>query len=254
MYMRVLFLFTILVLVLPICYSTALRATAQVMQSTNYRLQSDSVNVGGGLSTSTSYSLESTTGETATGESTSTSYALKAGYQQMQEVYIALTASAAITMTPSIPGVTGGTANGSTTVTVTTDSPSGYSLTIAGSQSPAMVNGANTIADYVPGTSNPDYTFTTDATDSHFGYSPEGVDVVLRFIDNGAACNQTGSDGSMTCWDGLSTTVETIASKTTSTHPSGATTTVFFRVGVGSNVVQPPGTYIATTTLTALPL
>lgn len=226
---------------------------AQVMQSTSYQIQSDSINFSGGLSSSTNYTLESTAGEVATGVSSSTSYALKAGYQQMQQVYIALSGAAAVNMSPSIPGVTGGIANGSTTVTVITDSPSGYSLSISSESSPSMQKGADTIADYVPGGS-PDFTFTTGAADAHFGYSPEGVNVVQRFKDNTVSCNTGSSETASACWDGLSTTEEVIASNPNSNHPSGATTSVLFRVGVGGSVIQSPGTYTATTTLTALPL
>jgi hypothetical protein len=176
--MRVLSLLIFLFLTIPIFYHTHTNVVAQVRQSTNYRLESDSVNFGGGFSTSTSYTLESTAGEVATGESTSTSYALKAGYQQMHEVYLAMTGATAVSMTPSIPGVSGGTANGSTTVTVTTDSASGYTLTIKASQSPAMTKDADSIADYVPVGAAPDYLFITDPPDAHLGYSPEGVDIV----------------------------------------------------------------------------
>lgn len=230
-------------------------SVAQVMQSNSYRIQSDSINFGGGLSTSTNYRLESTAGEVATGEGTSTSYSLKAGYQQMQEVYIAISSSLDVTLSPAIPGVTGGTANGSTTVTVTTDSPSGYALTITASDAPAMQKGADSIADYVPAGAAPDYSFSTGAADAHFGYSPEGVDVVQRFLDNGSdTCNTGSTDTALACWDGLSTTEETIASNAGANHPDGATTTVRFRVGVGGSVVQPQGTYVATTTLTAFSL
>lgn len=226
---------------------------AQVMESTNYRIQSDSINVGGGLATSSTYTLESTTGEIATGESESTTYRLKAGYQQMQSVFIALTGAGTVTMTPAIPGVSGGTANGSTTVTVTTDSPAGYSLTIAASGTPAMRNGAETISDYAPA-GVPDFSFTTGAADAHFGYTPEGVDTVQRFLDDGGACNIGSLETSLACWDGLATSTEIIAQSGTPNHPSGATTTIRFRVGIGGSVNQAPGTYTATTTLTALPL
>lgn len=228
-------------------------ARAQVMQSGSYQIQSDSINFGGGLSTSTNYSLESTGGEVATGDSESSSYKLKAGYQQMQEVYLSLSGVAAVSMTPSIPGVTGGIANGSTTATAITDSPSGYKLTIESSNSPAMKDGVNTIADYVSG-GTPTYDFNTGASDSHFGYSVSGVDIVARFKDNGASCNQGGNNTLLKCWEGLSNTATTSVQSTSPNHPNGATTTVYFRVGVGSSVLQTPGAYIATTTLTLLAL
>ncbi|MCD5381964.1 MAG: hypothetical protein LR017_01460 [Candidatus Pacebacteria bacterium] len=225
------------------------------MQSSNYAIQSDSINAGGGLSSSTSYVQESTVGEVATGESSSASYALKAGYQQMQEVYIALTGAGNVTMSPSIAGVTGGISNGSTTVTVTTDSPSGYELTIAAANSPAMQKGSDTIADYTPVGAVPDFAFITSTADSHLGYTPEGVDIVQRFKDNGSdTCNVDTTDSAFACWDGLSTTAVQIAANTNANHPNGATTTIHFRVGVGGSVLQAPGVYTATTTITALPL
>ena len=239
----------------PLLLSTIILAEAVGMQSGSYRIESDSINFGGGLSTSTNYTLESTAGEIATGESSSAAYKLKAGYQQMHEAYISLSGITPVTLSPSIPGISGGFSNGSTTLTVVTDSPSGYGLTIMASQNPAMQKGADSIADYVPGGANPDFTFTTDATDSHLGYTPEGADITSRYKDNGAACGTGGTaDALLSCWDGLATTERTIASRTTANHPQGSTTTINFRVGVGGSVFQAPGLYTATTTVTALPL
>lgn len=230
-------------------------STAQVMQSASYRIQSDSINFGGGLSTSTNYRLESTAGEVGTGDLTGTNYNLRAGYQQMVSNFISITTPAPVLMSPSIPGITGGTANGSTTVTVTTDSSAGYQMTIRASQSPAMQKGADSIADYVPGGSAPDYTFTTTANSSHLGYSPSGADVIARFKDDGVSACSTGSnETSLACWDGLDTVSEAIVRRTSANTPSGSTTTVHFRVGVGGSVVQTAGTYTATTTLTAVSL
>jgi hypothetical protein len=237
---------TLALLVTPMILVGVHAAIAQVMESNNYRIQSDSINFGGGLSSSSDYVLESTAGEIATGPSGSASYNLKAGYQQMHEVF----------MTPSIPGITGGTSNGSTTVTVTTDGAAGYTMSIEASQGPALEDGANTIADYAPAGGDPDFTFTTASADSHFGYTPEGIDVVARFLDDTlSSCNEpAGTDSSLSCWDGLATTAETIVQSSGPNHPSGATTTIYFRVGIGGSAGQAPGTYTATTTLTALPL
>lgn len=238
----------------PIALLSVSIVGAQVMQSGSYRIQSDSVNFGGGLATSTNYSLESTAGESGTGESSSASYELKAGYQQMHESYISISGFTAVAMSPSIPGISGGFSNGSTTVLVVTDSASGYMLQVAGSQSPAMQKGSDTIADYAPQGSDPDYSFITNAADAHFGYTPEGIDIAARFKDNGVSCNAGIGDTSLACWDGLSTTDETVARRTNANNPSGSTTTLNFRVGVGGSVLQPPGSYTATTTLTALTL
>jgi len=229
-------------------------SVAQVRTSTSYQLQSDSVNFAGGLSTSTNYSLESTAGEIATGISTSSSYSLRAGYQQMQEVYISMTAVDSVDMSPSIGGLTGGVSNGTTSVSLTTDSSGGYSLTIAAESSPAMQKGADTISDYVPlSLPDPDMTFNTSSTDSHFGFSPSGNDISDRFRDNGSFCSLGSNNTPLTCWDGLSTSSKTIAQGVTN-HPDGATTTLHFRVGIGSSAPVIAGDYYATTTLTALPL
>ena len=243
------------ILFTPVILFSVHIAGAQVMTSANYQIQSDSINVSGGFASSSNYSIESTVGEVGTGELSSASYALKAGYQQMQEVYIAMaTASFSVTLSPSIPGVTGGVSNGSTSVTVKTDNLAGYELTIKSEGNPALQKGGDSISDYSPATANPDYSFTTSASDAHFGYTPEGVDVAQRFLDNGTTCNTGSGNTVASCWDGLSTTGVTIASASAPNHPAGTKTVVRFRVGLGGSVVQTPGVYTATTTLTALPL
>lgn len=229
-------------------------ADAQVRSSTNYQIQSDSINVGGGFSSSTSYTQESTFGEVATGPSDSTSFSLRAGYQQMQEIYISLSTTGDVTMSPALPGLSGGTANGSSTVTVITDNVAGYQLTLTAEGEPAMQSGVGTIADYDAG-AEPDFSFLIGSSDAHFGFSPQGVDVVPAFLDDGASICGTGSSNTaLACWDGLATTSTVVAEGTDSNHPSGATTTINFRVGIGGNAAVTAGVYTATTTVTALPL
>ena len=226
---------------------------AQVATSTNYQLQSDSLNFGGGLSTSTNYTQESTFGEIGTGRASSTNYQLRAGYQQMQEVYIAISSAADVTMSPTLGGITGGTSNGSTSVIVTTDSPSGYSLTIQAEGNPAMQRaGGGSIPNYT-GSFPADFSFNT-AGASAFGFSPSGVDLVSSYLDDGSDCGVGSLDTPLACWNGIPTSPAQIASGGGSNHPSGATTTVHFRVGVDSNAGVIAGLYTATTTLTALPL
>ncbi len=244
--------FWVTVLVFPFVFLSMSVGLAQVMGSSNYQIQSDSINVGGGYSTSSNYQLESTVGEVATGNSTSTSFNLLAGYQQMQSAYLSLTGASAVTLSPSIPGVSGGVANGSTTVLVVTDNLAGYSLTIVAENTPALQSGANSISDYIPSGAVPDFAFSTGVADAHLGFSPEGVDVVSRYRDNGTACGVSTLETADSCWDGLATSPITIASAASPNHPNGATTTVKFRVGVGGSVAQPEGLYVATTTITAL--
>lgn len=224
---------------------------AQVMESTNYQIQSDSINFGGSFSSSTTYRLEDTAGEIATGPSVSASYQLRAGYQQMQEVYLALTAANDVTMTPTLGGITGGIANGSTTATATTDSLAGYQLTIRASSSPAMNHegGSGSISDFAPG-ATPAFTFSVGSGQTAFAYSPEGSDIVSRFKDNGSVCDTGSSDTAGACFDGLSTSDVAIARRESSNHPNGTPTTITFKVGIGSGNNVAEGTYTATTTLT----
>lgn len=224
---------------------------AAVATSTNYQLQSDSINFGGGLSTSTSYRQESTFGEIATGEATSTSYKLKAGYQQMQEVYISMTSPGDVTLLPALGGITGGTSNGSTTVTVVTDSPAGYSLSIQAQNNPAMQSGSNSIPDHVTVITRD---FQIPGGSASFGYSIYGVNAVGDFYNDGSGFCGSGVNASLVCWRGLETTPYQVAQGNGSNHPSGANTTINFRVGVSAGAGVIAGVYTATTTLTALPL
>lgn len=228
-------------------------ASAYIASSTNYRIQSDSVNVGGNLSTSTSYRAEDTLGESGVGTSSSATYNIKAGYQQMQETYLAITAPGNVTLSPNIPAIGGGVANGVATWTVTTDNAAGYTMNIRATSSPALVSGANNFADYVPAGSDPDYTFTTPAASNRFGFTTEGTDIAQKFKDNGVSCNIAGgSDTASTCWLPLATTANTIVTRTSANNPSGTATSVRFRAVSGASNTQTAGSYVATTTLTVL--
>jgi hypothetical protein len=224
-----------------------------VMNSSNYSLQSDSVNFGGGLSNSASYSQESSFGEVSTGNSGSAGYKLQAGYQQMIAVYVSVSTSNVV-LTPSILGPGGGTADGSMSVTVTTDGPAGYQLSIVASSSPALVSGANFFSDYTPAGINPDFTFSVPNTTSEFGFTAEGADIPARFKDNGSACNLGTLDTIDACWAPLTTSDQIIAQKSYANHPSGSVTTLKFRAESGLLNVQAPGVYVATSTVTAIAL
>ncbi len=223
---------------------------AQVSSSTNYRLETDSINFGGGLSSSTSYVQESTFGELGTGISSSTNYELRAGYQQMQEVYLSITQPADVDLSPDIGGITGGTSDGSTDFTVTTDSPAGYAVTIESPNSPAMQSSSSTIPDHSAIISR---NFNTTGG-ARFGYSVFGSHAIDAFYNNGSSCGIVGSNVAQECWRGLTTSPYTILEGSGSNHPAGTDTTLYFRVGVQAGAGVATGLYTATTTLTALPL
>lgn len=232
-------------------HAATLRAA---MSSSNYTIDADSINSGGILSSSPSYLLEDTIGEQATGISSSTNYAISAGYQAMRTAAISITGAANVALSPTIDGRVGGTANGSTTVTVRTDSAGGYTLLIRASASPALSSGGDSFADYVPAGANPDFDFAVDTAASEFGFSPEGVDITSEYKDDGASCNTGALGTSAKCWRGLSTTNELISQRGSPNSPDGSATTILFRAEAGASRGQDAGTYTAVTTLTALPL
>lgn len=90
----------IFLLILIVSVASVSVTCAQMMSSTHYHMQSDSINFAGNHSTSTSYTLEDTAGEIATGYSSSTNYVLGAGYQQMGVVAISVVPPTNVTLSP----------------------------------------------------------------------------------------------------------------------------------------------------------
>ncbi|MEX0918419.1 MAG: hypothetical protein WDZ85_00395 [Candidatus Paceibacterota bacterium] len=225
---------------------------AYVASSTNYRLERESLNFGGGYATSTNYSLRDTLGEVGTGTSTSASYRLYAGYRQtLADEYVAITLATDIDL-GSLPGLGGGTASGNQSWTVTTDSQSGYLLSVRASADPAMQGSSEDFADYSPAGAAPDFNFIVGSAAAVFGFTPTGDDIATRFLDDGADCDTGVLNTADRCWDGLSTSDETIATRNNSNHPAGTATGINFQAGLGADKVIPAGNYQATVIVTAV--
>jgi hypothetical protein len=226
---------------------------ADLMQSSTYKIIQDSVNLGGSDGGSTNYKLNDTLGEIGTGDSNSTNYYMHAGYWQMGESYISISAPSPLLMT-SMGGLSGGSSEGTMSWVVVTDNPAGYSMSIASTTSPAMKSATDSLDDYTPAGSDPDYNFTNLPANSSFGFSPEGTDTISRFKDNGSICNAGLSETSAKCWDGLSTTPKVVAGSSIANHPSGSTVTARLRAESGSSHIQTSGTYNVTLVATATTL
>ncbi|MFH1036505.1 MAG: hypothetical protein V1756_00340, partial [Patescibacteria group bacterium] len=222
----------------------------------NYMITETSINVGGlDVQTSTSWRLRESIGEIATGESASTSYKLRSGYQPMLESYISLSVSTdTVNMLPNIGGLTGGTATGTFSSTVITDNTAGYSLYVNASTSPALKSGANSFADYTPGTAGiPDFTWTIPAATSEFGFSVEGSDITQKFKDDGSSvCATSTNDTTDKCWYNFSTSNESVGLRYQANNPAGTQTTVKLQAQSGSSNFQNAGTYQAVITTTAV--
>lgn len=227
---------------------------AQVMQSSTYKMMSDTINVGGLYSSSSAtYNLGDTLGEVGTGDSNSANYFLHAGFWQMQESYIAISSPSDLALT-NIGGINGESSEGTISWQVTTDNFAGYSMSIQSTTTPALTSPEDSFADYAPAGADPDYNFSIVSTTSEFGFSPEGVDTSTRFKDNGSACNTGSGEVSAKCWDGLSTTPKAVFQRTTSNHQAGTANTVRFRAESGASHIQISGSYAAPIVVTAITL
>ncbi len=217
-----------------------------VMESDSWKIERDSVNFGGGLGTSDSFIEEDTLGEIATGWSYSDIFSLSAGYQQMdQEAQITLSIDTTSTILMNIPGMTGGTATGSVNLAVLTDNTTGYSLQITASTSPSLqIDASTTFPDYSSVGSDPDFDWAFTTTSAGFGFSPEGDDIIQRFLDNGSdTCNYSGGvDTPGKCWDKFTTSALTL-SRSSAANVSFVTTTINLKAEVNPDYNQPSGVY-----------
>ena len=230
-----------------------LSAFADAMSSPSYKIKFDSLNSGGGFATSTSFGIQDTLGEQATGDSTGTLYNVRAGYQQVDApAYITVSLNPNVNL-PSISGFSGGASSATTTWTVTTNASAGYVFQVRATSTPALraSNGA-AFADYVPSGANPDFAFTYGTTESRFGYSPEGSEIVQRFRDDGAACNTGSGDTSDACYEGFTQTDVTVAQRNTANAPTGSEITLRLKAGIGVDKIQDSGEYSASIVVTAI--
>jgi hypothetical protein len=223
------------------------------MQSSVYKIQSDSLNLGGADGGSPSYKLNDTLGEQGTGDSNSATYYMHAGYWQMGESSISISSPTDLVLT-SMGGLSGGSSEGTMAWTVITDNTAGYNMSIASTTTPALKSATDSLSDYTPAGADPDYNFTNLASNSTFGFSPEGTEALPRFKDNGSLCNVGALETTGKCWDGLSITPKIIAGSTTANMPTGSNVTVRFRAETGANHIQTSGTYNVTIVATATTL
>ena len=166
-----------------------------------------------------------------------------------------------VTMSGSIAGLTGGNATGSTQFVVQSNNSSGYYVNIQFTDNAGAyamygdTTGSDSIRDYdesTPGTA--DFGFTA-STASQFAYSvisSTTADTAQGFDHAASNCNSGGADNAdLTCWK-APTTADYEIVRRGSAAPTGATSTIVFKVDVPSGAVPTPvtDTYTATATLT----
>lgn len=226
---------------------------ANTMSSGSYQIEMDSLNSGGSsFSTSSNYSLGSTVGEVGTGSGTSSAYRISAGYWIPTDTYLSITPVNDVSL-GSVSGLVGGQSTSSSSWIVKTNNPAGYQLSVVASTSPALRSISSSINDYTPVGSDPDFNFDFSNSESSFGFSPAGADVIDRFKNNGSVCNFGVNSTSEKCWDGFSTTTKLVSQSMVPNHPGGSTTTITYKVFIGSDFIQDSGAdYSAAITVTAV--
>lgn len=172
------------------------------------------------------------------------------------------TDAANVTMVGDLQGITGGTANGSTTAVVRTNSAGGYEMSISffdnGTDQTMRgdVSLSSGIRDYPVTGGVPTFLFSTASSAAVFAYTvsaSDSSDLDANFIDDGADCGQPGGYTADRCWMEPATTTYRIIDRGSSAA-TGSTSTVHFRVHV-PNTPSPTleeDVYTATATLTAV--
>ncbi|HBH46542.1 MAG: hypothetical protein A2445_05265 [Candidatus Jacksonbacteria bacterium RIFOXYC2_FULL_44_29] len=175
---------------------------------------------------------------------------------------ISISSPVNITMSATIPGRTGNALNpatGQVMWTVITSNSSGFNLTLAAFNNPAMQNSAaDSFANYTSSTSTPDFTWAVADGAAEFGYTVEPettADTDQTFMDNGATCNTGAANAANSCWFGFNAlNAETIVNRSSETNAGGEDELVRFRTefnNISASAVLPAGTYTATITATA---
>ena len=224
---------------------------AYVMSSGNYKIQSDnSLTPTSGLGTSTNYIFRDTMGQVSSGISSSNSYQIKAGFQQMQEVSLSVSAPGDINLAPDIPGISGGSATADSYWSVQTDSSAGFDMKINASTLPALKlppDGTYYFDDY---SATPTYNWSVGSNSAKFGFAvipATAVAVSSTLKDNGSACGLGNSVGN--CWAGFNgTTPIVIIHRQSRTNSSGENELITFKAQ--SNKFLKSGDYTSLITIT----
>jgi hypothetical protein len=180
-------------------------------------------------------------------------------FQVSQEITSELafvTAPNNVTMISSIPGVTGGISNGTSTFSIKTNNQSGYTVRIQFENATSALRFA-TSTDAIPNIGTVNHDFTLASNTAAFGLTMSGPNVAQLFKSSGGDCNQEGGTATgENCWtlpDTSSTTL-LIVDSNDQTANTGEVHNIHFRVKVmpDPTPVLRVGIYTATATLTAI--
>jgi hypothetical protein len=175
---------------------------------------------------------------------------------------ISISSPTDVSMSPSIPGITGGTANnvGSpTTWNVSTNDTSGWELALQYNHVLRKGSGGSDQTEFDDYTETsagtPDYSWgSVGSGNEEFGFNvSSGSEVIQKWLDDGSSsCNSSGGNATSNhCWSPLSTSNQKISEDTSQTSSSGIDTSVEFQAQAGSSNDLEEGTFTTTVTATA---
>lgn len=167
---------------------------------------------------------------------------------------ISITSPADATMSTTI-GISTTKAIATTTWNVKTNNVAGYTLALksATSSTPAMkqdTDNTKVIADNTAGAVTPAL-WSVGANTAEFGYSGYGTDVSTGTYGTDSNCGATSTPSTALKYTSLRTTDRTLASRSSTTTPSGIDTVVCYGVEQGTSFYIASGAYTATVTATA---
>jgi hypothetical protein len=219
-------------------------------ESTNYLVPSDVQPSGGGdARASDNYFLSDTIGEGGIGESESAAYSLTAGYRQADDGYLTMTCASTINL--SIGGV--GQSTSDATCTITTNVPSGYSLSWSvptgsgGTATGSLINETeDTVAPYSPAVNGTPETWSVASNAAEWGgrlrSTSDDTDIIW------------GTDGVSEKWLNVSTGSTVIVQRTSANAPGGSDQHIHIRAEIGASTLRPSGTYSGVIVVTAITL
>ncbi|MEI7690784.1 MAG: hypothetical protein WCI63_04120 [bacterium] len=219
------------------------------MDSSNYQIEEDSINFMGEPSSSLHYKLNESGGEVGTGESTSSHYVLGAGFWGAAQSTISISGSSVINMGDiSGTGFSSLTTN-SGTWNVKTDNDTGYTLQWR-AQNVNMVSGSDTLGPFVP---------TVGGTPNTWSGMPNTVSWWGGHLGKDSTTTDTAKWGTLDTyaggkWLNVGTSDYSIVSRPSSTTTSGDNEVIYAGAEVGTNKIQPTGTYSVIVILTAIAL
>lgn len=162
-----------------------------------------------------------------------------------------------IVMSPTIPGISGGNALGSTSVRVSTNNPAGYTLEISFEDGDGMQQdgGSAVIPNLGVTAGSADFDMAVVAGEAFFGVTASSSSSIADLQEATASTCGAGTPSVDSCFimPTDSSSNFTLVNRTSETLSAGELTDIGFKVAVGPNPspTLPIDTYTATATLTA---